>query len=150
MVNFLWHLNVRCWSETLPSCYLYTVPGADLSKTFDRCTVPDLGWWLLYRGTEVSTFWRKQSLWKATVLSYCTTIDYVQQKTALHSGWTPTLGKWWMTLWDLYFYYYHIPNTSPDQTCQLHFSRTFWSNCLFQIYPVCLGLKFYLKTCISS
>ena len=38
------------------------VPGADLCEPYDKHTVPALRWWLLCRGIEAPSSWKKQQL----------------------------------------------------------------------------------------
>ena len=38
------------------------IPGAFLSEPIDRPTMPELWWWLLCRGIQTTTSWKKQKL----------------------------------------------------------------------------------------
>ena len=38
------------------------IPGAKLSKPYNKHTISALRWWLLCRGIEVPTSWKKQQI----------------------------------------------------------------------------------------
>ena len=43
---------------------LIDIPGAKLSKPYNKhtCTISALRWWLLCKGDEAPTFWKKQQI----------------------------------------------------------------------------------------